>query len=311
MSEAGERRGSIGAKVIGLVLFTLVFVLVCRPIHFSGPFSGAVVDSRTGEPVAGAIVVASWEMRGLENAYVSTLAVGEAVSDAGGDFEVAGWGPKFVGPKMLSGRDREAPRLLIFKPGYRPTAVRNGGTGPPFRISGPVELSERFVQVPEFPLERFEGTLEAYVDLLKRRARSIGPQAFRDARDCVWQRLPKYVVALDTVGTSATHRGIYAGASLSMYNRPPGSCGGIAEFFAVPDDGLEPCETAAECVAAVVGYEGPPEAFWLAVTSRRLMDTGDPRDPVVQALADRGWRPDGFEMREGYVVHRAAEVSVE
>lgn len=311
------KAGSIGSQMmrektinraIAFGVFTLLFVALCRPVHFAGPVSGRAYDIDTGEGLEGAIVAAVWTVKGLEGAYVSTLSLDETVTDEDGNFKIPGWGPKFVTPSIFAYRDPEAPTLFIFKSGYRPTTVRNAGKGPPFYISGPVRLSElndRTLGQLDLPLERFEGALEEYMEPLTHIA-VFGFRALWEHERCYWKRIPKLVLALDAEGNKATRRGISA-VELSMYNRPRASCGTPAAFFNVRDDGLKPCESRDACVQSVERYNGPPDVFWLAVAPSAWFSPGDPDDPIEKALARRGWETNGYEMRDGYYVYRARE----
>jgi hypothetical protein len=85
-----------------------------------GPFRGQLIDAESGQPIAGAVILAIWET-------VAPSPVGhggqeihdarEAISDRGGRFEI----PRLSAP---AGRlDLQPPRLCPFAPGYAPAAV--------------------------------------------------------------------------------------------------------------------------------------------------------------------------------------------
>ena len=82
---------------------------------------GWLVDAVTRKPIAGAIVVAEWQLEfGLEGGSGYSWVVQETVTDANGRFDFAAWGPRTVpaflpSEARLKGRD---PKIVFFKYGY-------------------------------------------------------------------------------------------------------------------------------------------------------------------------------------------------
>ena len=105
---------------------------VCISVSSCGIYSAqeitaTVVDADSKDPIEGVNVVAHWAVRGGINygATVGYVNVMETVTDKNGQFHFSGWGPK---PNLHLGEIRQkAPALMLFKSGYRYTAVENGG----------------------------------------------------------------------------------------------------------------------------------------------------------------------------------------
>jgi len=120
------RHGSL----LTMALIAYAPAAVADPAIYSAKaVRGAVVDDVTGEPLAGVVVVAQWELvrellPGMVNkSYGDRLAIAETVTDASGRYEIAGWGPVARPPSThLEHRD---PSISFFKPGYYPWTVTN------------------------------------------------------------------------------------------------------------------------------------------------------------------------------------------
>lgn len=91
----------------------------------SDALSATVVDSGTGSPVSGAIVIVEWTLeRGLLHGHDrKNLKRFESVTDSNGSFSFRAWGPKFAMPawKMAG----SSPLLVILKSGYSPKIASN------------------------------------------------------------------------------------------------------------------------------------------------------------------------------------------
>jgi hypothetical protein len=113
------------ASIVALVLLNIVYPCV----WISLPIKGRIVDDRTGTPIAGAVVVASWTLRSVWEGYpVALLAVEEDVSASDGTFRIDGWGPRF---HFGSGRaDSSQPYLRLIARDYEPLLVSRLSTLP-------------------------------------------------------------------------------------------------------------------------------------------------------------------------------------
>lgn len=117
-----------------LLVVALLVLLPARalpPASYAGAeINGRVVDAAGGQPLAGAVVVATWWVyrfnAPLANDGVLCFYVAEAVSDAQGRYRIPAWGPipRPSGSQMdpLGGDD---PILQAFKPGYEPEGFQN------------------------------------------------------------------------------------------------------------------------------------------------------------------------------------------
>lgn len=173
---------------------------------------GAVVDDVTGEPLAGVVVVAQWELvrevvPGFVNkSYGDRLQIAETVTDANGRYEIAGWGPLARPPwTHLEHRD---PLISFFKAGYYPWSVTNelrtSYSRDAVRTSQwdgqTVRLRKFTGQAQEWlvPDGRFKapasvtGTLEDYASRLSRLQDTLQWSQANDA----WKKYPRMVEAL-------------------------------------------------------------------------------------------------------------------
>jgi hypothetical protein len=111
-----------------LVIVVLACVPVCSarilPIYWSEPTTARVVVDGVGDPVPGVVVVAAWTFTGFHNTPSLTFEITETVTDEQGRFHIPGWGPRVVWPWQVF-EDLD-PRLLLFKPGFKPRVLKNG-----------------------------------------------------------------------------------------------------------------------------------------------------------------------------------------
>lgn len=95
------------------------------------PVAARVVDKDTGQPLAGVVIMANWELHQgslTGHALPCAVDVEEAVTDENGDFRIAGWGPVTV-DSSCEMRD-ENPSLILFKSGYYEGGVDNNPVNP-------------------------------------------------------------------------------------------------------------------------------------------------------------------------------------
>jgi hypothetical protein len=125
------RRWRCRARWLGLA-FQLAAAAGAAAATYSGPgASGRVVDAQTGEPIRGAIVVASWNLtnrRHTEGEQVGVLLMTEAIANDHGEFSMPAWGPIEVPPAphlrwLPRGLDYSEPHLHVYAPGYTYTVT--------------------------------------------------------------------------------------------------------------------------------------------------------------------------------------------
>lgn len=104
-----------------ILVITLMTLNACggSPYYTSEPFDARVVDANTGQPIAGAIVLAHWALRqsmALDSpGIVDELEVVETTTDSDGRFHIPGFTKLNPSLKVLWWED---PAIIIYKPGY-------------------------------------------------------------------------------------------------------------------------------------------------------------------------------------------------
>ncbi len=111
-----------------LLLVAALLLSACNPNPYPSEYSAApltarIVDSETGEPVEGAIVVATYVMESLSGRVYTPLHYEETVTDRDGNFTFNGFDKKSA-PRELTGAmavfGMRDPRLYAFAEGYQP-----------------------------------------------------------------------------------------------------------------------------------------------------------------------------------------------
>lgn len=118
------RHAATRAPALLLAIFLPACLAACSNSWESDAIAARVVDASTGAPVADAIVVVNWELRGGYEGYPSgQLAIFERLTDAQGAFDTPAWGPKKTSSSLIL--DGDQPLVHVFKPGYEPLTVHN------------------------------------------------------------------------------------------------------------------------------------------------------------------------------------------
>jgi hypothetical protein len=151
------------------------------------------VDSETGAPIEGAVVVVRWEVETFHADLGGWLVMDEAVTDRDGMFHFKAWGPLRT-PDSNGSRTRlspNVPSISVFKSGYKIERSSAGDdmdymddrsyTGPAVRI---VYANEKVMA-----LERFRGTETQYGTYLDRALPLGGPL-------CNYQLIPQMYAAV-------------------------------------------------------------------------------------------------------------------
>jgi hypothetical protein len=177
-----------------LVTATLIFAACSAPEYSSPAWSGRIVDSETGAPIEGAVVVVRWEVETFHADLGGWLVMDEAVTDRDGMFHFKAWGPMRTRPDHRGSRTRLSPNepsIAIFKSGYDIKITSAGSemgymddrsyTGPSVRK---VYADEKVIA-----LERFRGTESQYGKYLDRSLPLGGPL-------CNYQLIPQMYAAV-------------------------------------------------------------------------------------------------------------------
>jgi hypothetical protein len=110
--------------LIRSAFIALVTVLLSGSAEGAGPWKGQILERETGQPIAGAVVLAIWTVRSWgeihpEDEFHSAF---EAVSDADGRFVIPAH--TAVPTKPLTAI--RGPQILIFKAGFGPWEFQGG-----------------------------------------------------------------------------------------------------------------------------------------------------------------------------------------
>lgn len=151
--------------ILALTLGVLTLAGCAPPIYFAKATHGTVIDAETKQPIAGAVIVANWdlfdELYGGGSHGVRSLQITEVVTDKEGKYVVPGWGPKRR-PCFTYLDDRD-PYLIIFKSGYVPGGWLNTPSNSWVRVS---EANGRTLELKPFsgtPDERYR-QLDSVID---------------------------------------------------------------------------------------------------------------------------------------------------
>jgi hypothetical protein len=185
-------------RLLAFPILLLVSACASTQEYYGAPIEALVVDSETGAPIEGALVLALWKYKW--GSFVGTvgdghLVVMETTSDKNGRFAFPAWGPERLPSAKL---DRSAyiddyadPDIAIFKPGYKRAALDNYSHTRPIterlRISA---WNGKTVRL-EKPKD-----MQEYVHLFE----SFNSQASNavrgtpsNHRDCEWRKIPKTI----------------------------------------------------------------------------------------------------------------------
>ena len=199
-------------------------------IGWSSPEIVARVVTPDGAPVAGAIVVANWNIEGPWNgASLGQLAIAEVVTDHNGTFRIPAWGPRSI-PK---GHIRiDEPTVRIFKPGFMPLIIKNY-EGVPMKAA---DYSIAFrLQNQTIELTPFKGSLVEYESKLNRLLDSLNVllRGGVAAEGCNWRHIPRLLLSLENLKIELAEHG--AGKALSYAYQYGGTdrsvCGDAKQFF--------------------------------------------------------------------------------
>jgi hypothetical protein len=193
----------------------------------SGPIEASVVDASTGQPVSGAIVLANWELSGLEGYVVGQLAVFEVVTDANGAFRIPAWGPRLhTGSGEIRAR---SPQVRILDRRYVPVVMWNSPGGPLGREASPKHLMRPSLNGQTVRLQAFRGTPAEYVQQLRSLQQSV--EFLYSGGHCEWQQAPRTVATLHKIkselGDAASSSNLF---DVNDIAGPP-TCGRPVEFL--------------------------------------------------------------------------------
>lgn len=168
----------------------------CAKQYSAEPIEAWVVDTETGQPIEGVIVVAHWELKGgLEGGNVmGQMMVMESVTDKKGRFHFPAWGPKWhLGWGSLEDSD---PELILFKSSYKLIAVSNSPYRRPITYSRPKSTEAKRISLwngQTIKMERFKGELKEYAQHLSTMDTYLSFSY--SGEDCEWTQTPYMIAA--------------------------------------------------------------------------------------------------------------------
>ncbi|MFC1685323.1 carboxypeptidase-like regulatory domain-containing protein [Pseudomonadota bacterium] len=107
-----------------IILLTVVvgaYYILFVKVYLSESIEGRVVDEATGKSIPNAVVVARWQLRGMENFPSSHVWISETKTNEDGYFKIDEWGPVRVWRMGLL-RSGE-PYMHVLKAGYIPKTI--------------------------------------------------------------------------------------------------------------------------------------------------------------------------------------------
>jgi hypothetical protein len=227
-------------KFSGLLaaLFLLVMQTGCAAIYHGSysaePIEATVVDTETGEPLEGVIVVAHWQLMHLTfggRVPVGSFKVMEAVTDQSGVFRFPAWGPEV---NATRGRlEEHSPQLVLFKQGYSYKDLANK-----LERDHSTKSSKRSSDWhgKTVKLKVIKGTTEQVTNY-SRLNHVLDRIATSSGGECSWKNIPRTIAKLAQQDSQFKSKGIGGFSSLPQslisneeYFSKKG-CGSVASFL--------------------------------------------------------------------------------
>jgi hypothetical protein len=187
------KRGFRSALRLGAAALALLLLghFLLGLLWWSPKTTVAVTDGKSGDPVAGAVVVASWYITGLEGYVLEVIGTEEAVTGPDGVAVLPGWGPRLSLAKYSSGlvftggMGEEQPLIYVLGDGYLPATEFAHRLGSPEPGDGRVRVKLEQIDADK---ERYERTVQAVMS-------SLIPVYV--GRRCMCKRIPRAVNLLE------------------------------------------------------------------------------------------------------------------
>jgi hypothetical protein len=211
-----------GVILLGICLLNLVI-----PFAWYSPRIEARVTGPDGKPIAGALVVANWNIQGpWDGTSVGQLALAEVTTGSDGRFVIPSWGPRL---HWRGAVEDGAPALRIFKPGFLPRVINNHdrvSRGAADRI---IDFS---LQGKDIVLFVSSGSTQQYAPALNALIDSTAVLCGSGPNPCLWSEAPRLYAALYCLHERVDWRS--AGIALNplyhdVSSRPP-QCGAVPFF---------------------------------------------------------------------------------
>jgi hypothetical protein len=148
-----EDAGILGEMMNALRIFIAsIFLILSLPAAslalFLGPYSGAVIDSQTGEPIEGTSVLVYWEKRIPTPAggYSELIEVTLVSTNRKGRYEV----PRFLANLGLLGT-LESTNIIIYQPGYQAYIMKIWHDSPYTKPDPSFKTKDNMVKLDRIP----------------------------------------------------------------------------------------------------------------------------------------------------------------
>lgn len=181
--------------LVSAIAASTLAACAAAPFSYSAnPLEARIIDEQTREPIAGAVIVASWVLiGGIHPDRTEVLIVREAVTDEHGRFQIPAWGP--VTRSAEGVLDTLDPELVVVRSGYLLRVVSNytGTSAPGARVEKQLRDSiwnHRDIELKKNANEwrRYIGTFNGVFATLR---------LVYDSPDCKWKQIPRAVRALE------------------------------------------------------------------------------------------------------------------
>jgi len=199
------------------------------PFYTAAPIDARIVDADTGKPVAGASIIANWQLvtGSLDGERdKGQLEVRETTTDANGAFHFDGFTKANPSTAELRNKD---PQILIFKPGYRTKQLVNDYGSRTYGLIGATRTSQfnaTTIKLQPYATDPASGGEAAYEHF------KIDVDPIIAA--CAWKKIPNALLAMtrERERIKSLNPSKYVDLpTVSSADRYEGQCGSATDYF--------------------------------------------------------------------------------
>jgi hypothetical protein len=196
--------------------------------RYSSPEIRMRVVTPTGEPVADAIVVATWSITGYFNAApLGQLDIRETVTDKNGEFRIPAWGPLPVSTGTIMG---DEPHIRIFHPHFLPRVLTNSEGVPMKLAENTIEFRLQDQAITLYPFHGTPSQFSMAMEVLDHSLEFVFSDPVKpEYGRCYVEKMPRMLIAIqrvkdelerEGVGENLHSLGAYAKAALPQCGDP-------------------------------------------------------------------------------------------